>query len=352
MPAMQASHPGRYPSIPAAIFCLLAIVAACDTGRGSRPLVEIHGLAMGTSWSLKVAAPPAGFHRADLGEKVARRIETIEQSMSTYRPDSEVSRFNASASADWFDVSTELCFVVDAALAVSRRSGGAFDVTVGPLVDLWGFGPDEPVATPPDPARIESAQKDVGYAKLAADCERPALRKSVPGLHIDLSAIAKGYAVDAVTDLLDARGLSDYLMEIGGEVRARGRNAAGERWSIGIEVPDRKARKVQRVVRLPDMAMATSGDYRNYFEYDGVFYSHTIDPRTGKPVRHALAEVSVVAATAMDADAWATALLVMGTDDGQRLADELGLAVLFQERWPEGIRLQATASFAGLSGWP
>ncbi len=307
---------------------------------------------MGTSWSMKVAAPPAGVHRAGLGEKVARRIEAIEQSMSTYRPDSELSRFNASASANWFGVSAELCFVVDSALAFSRRSGGAFDVTVGPLVDLWGFGPDEPVATPPDPARIEAAQEDVGYAKLAADCERPALRKSVPGVRIDLSAIAKGYAVDAVTDLLDAHGLSDYLVEIGGEVRARGRNASGKPWSVGIEAPDRNARKVQGVVRLPDMAMATSGDYRNYFEYDGVFYSHTIDPRTGAPVQHALVEVSVVAATAMDADAWATALLVMGTADGKRLADELGLAVLFQERRPEGIRVQATAEFAGLAGWP
>lgn len=335
------------------MLCLLAVLAGCGPESAAPPTAEIQGLAMGTSWSVKVAAAPPARERRELGEWIAARIEDIEQSMSTYRADSELSLFNAYADNDWYAVSDELCQVVDTALAISRRTDGAFDVTVGPLVELWGFGPGEPVAAPPDLIQIEAAKRNVGYEKLAADCTRPALRKSVAGLHVDLSGIAKGYAVDAVATLLDARGIGDYLVEIGGDLRARGRNGSGEAWSIGIESPDRSARRVQRIVHLPDLAMASSGDYRNYFEHDGVYYSHTIDPRTGMPVQHALAEVSVVSATAMDADAWATALLVLGTADGHRLADELGLAVLYQERGPDGtIHEQASTAFAELAARP
>jgi FAD:protein FMN transferase len=329
---------------------LLLVVAACSPQGASREQVEVDGLAMGTSWSVKLAAPPSTLDREALGKAVAARIEAIEQAMSTYRQDSELSRFNAHGGQDWFAVSPELCFVVASALSVSRRSGGAFDVTVGPLVELWGFGSAAPRAAPPEAARIAAVQRDVGYHKLRADCARPALRKTSPGVQVDLSAIAKGYAVDAVAELLDAQGYGNYLVEIGGEVRARGRNGSAAPWAIGIEAPDRGRRAVERIVRLDNMAMATSGDYRNFFAYDGVYYSHTIDPRTGAPTQHALAEVSVVTTSTTDADAWATALLVLGTTEGRRLADELGLAVLFQERGPDGTREVQTAAFAALAG--
>jgi thiamine biosynthesis lipoprotein len=333
------------------MLCLLAMLAGCGPDSATSPAAEIQGLAMGTSWSVKVAAVPPVNEQRELSELIAARIEDIEQSMSTYRTDSELSRFNTYAGDDWYAVSAELCQVVDTALTISRRTRGAFDVTVGPLVELWGFGPGEPVVAPPDPMQIQAAMRGVGYEKLAVDCGRPALRKSVAGLHVDLSGIAKGYAVDAVAALLDARDIGDYLVEIGGDLRARGRNGFGEAWSIGIESPDRSARRVQRIIHLPDLAMASSGDYRNYFEHDGVYYSHTIDPGTGMPVQHALAEVSVVSATAMEADAWATAMLVLGTAAGRRLADELDLAVLYQERGPDGkMHEQASSAFAELSG--
>ncbi len=325
----------------------LVVVAACDTAP-QRDVIEIDGLAMGTSWTVKIAAPASGLDPDALAAGIAGRIEAIEQSMSTYRPESALTRFNDQRGTDWVPVPGELCDVVASAIAISRASGGAFDATVGPLVDLWGFGPAVTPDEPPPPELIDAARAGSGYEKLDADCAQPALRKSVPELRVDLSAIAKGYAVDAVADVLDEYAVIDYLVEIGGEVRARGRNAAGRPWAIGIEVPDRSARHVTRVIELDDTSLATSGDYRNFFEHDGRFYSHTIDPRTGAPALHDLAAVSVVHAAAMEADAWATALLVLGPEEGPTLARELGLAALFQRRTDDGVAEEMTGEFEAL----
>ena len=202
-------------------------------------------------------------------------------------------------------------------------------MTVGPLVNLWGFGPTVSVDEPPGNDTITSAMQDIGYTKLLVDCSVPALRKEFPGIYVDLSAFAKGHAVDEVAELLEARALADYLVEIGGEMRMRGTNARGELWAIAVEAPDRADRSVRKVVRLTDSAMATSGDYRNFFEHGGRFYSHTIDPRTGYPVTHNGASVTVVADTAAFADAAATALLVLGPEAGMELAERESIAAYF-----------------------
>lgn len=303
--------------------------------------VRFAGLAMGTSWSVNLVLRPGDTAPEQLDREIGERIEVLEQSMSTYRADSELSRFNAARGDEWYPVSIELCEVVATAVAVGNETGGALDVTVGPVVDLWGFGPPGRVTAVPTASQVEAARQKTGLDRLHADCDRPAIRKSNPELKLDLSAIAKGYAVDEVSELLGQQGIADYLVEIGGELRASGRHPAGRPWSVGIERPDADSRTVATVLPVIERAVATSGDYRNWFEVDGKRYSHAIDPRSGSPVSHELAAVTVVARTAMVADAYATALLVLGPEEGPALAEALGLAVLFQKA--DGTLAETTA---------
>lgn len=322
------------------------VVAACGAGR--LEVTELTGSAMGTTWTVKLVAAPADLSREGLQSAIVETLERVESLMSTYREESALSKFNASRSTGWVEVPAELCESVQQALTLSGKTGGAFDVTVGPLVNLWGFGPDGVVLEPPGSQQISELLATVGFAKLRALCTVPALRKTEPGLYVDLSAWAKGYAVDRVAALLDERRLPDYLVEIGGEMRMRGANASGEDWAIAIERPVPGQRELQAIVRLTDTAMATSGDYRNYFEHDGRRYSHTIDPRTGSPVTHRLASVTVVHESAAFADAMATALLVMGPDDGLEFAATNEISAYFLIRDDDGIVEIATQGFRNL----
>ena len=249
---------------------------------------------MGTSFSVKLVAPPGSLAKEDLGLQIGDLLEEVEQLTSTYLVGSELSAFNANRSTDWIAVSSELCEVIESALDVSRLTDGAFDITVGPLVNLWGFGPDGVVLQPPSDRDISSALSRVGFNKLETLCTEPAVRKENSDLYVDLSGWAKGYAVDQVATVLGEHGLKDYLVEIGGELRASGSNAEGLQWAVAIEKPVVGERVPQRVLRLTDCGVATSGDYRNFFDYEGNRYSHTIDARTGRPVSHALAAVTVI----------------------------------------------------------
>ena len=310
------------------ICCVL--LAAC--GSPAPGLQELTGGAMGTSFSIKLITPVDAVDLDTIRNDVEQTLATIEQQMSTYIADSEVSRFNAERTVDWFKVSTDLCEVVAEALTLSAATDGAFDVTVGPLVNVWGFGPVGQVTEPPDAGLIALLLSATGYESLHTDCSMPGLRKDVPDLYVDLSAFAKGYGVDRLASLLEAAGVKNYLVEIGGELRMRGKNAHGEAWKIAVESPDSVGRTVQTVVQLTDAAVATSGDYRNFFEHDGRMYSHTIDPRSGYPVAHDAASVTVIADTAAYADAMATALLVMGAEAGIAYAEREGIAALFVVR--------------------
>ncbi|MDH5499966.1 MAG: FAD:protein FMN transferase, partial [Gammaproteobacteria bacterium] len=228
----------------------------------------------------------------------------------------------------------------------SEKTSGAFDITVGPLVNLWGFGPDGIVRSPPPDREIETAKTRVGYSHLQADCSKPAIRKDIPRLYLDLSAYAKGYAVDRISELLDKMEIADYLVEIGGEMKLRGFNAEKQKWAVAIEAPLQNERQVQRIFRITNQSVATSGDYRNFFESNGQIFSHTIDTRTGRPVRHGLASVTVVAETTAIADALATALLVLGPEDGMMLAQREGLAAYFLIRTSGGIEAKMSPAFA------
>ncbi|NOX56137.1 MAG: FAD:protein FMN transferase [Planctomycetes bacterium] len=334
---------------------LLAVafgVSGCQTRESPRvgAPVGFVGLTMGTSYSVKVARLPTGLTQSELRDEVNRRLERLNALMSTFRDDSEVSRFNASASTDWFSVSRETAVVVSEAQRISQLTHGAFDVTVEPLVKLWHFGPDDGEFRVPTEEQIRSAQQRVGFENLEVRLNPPALRKKRSGLTIDLSAIAKGYAVDQVAEYLESAGVSGYLVEIGGETRTRGTKADGQPWRVGIEQPDATRIAVLRVIELRDGAVATSGDYRNFFVHAGKRYSHEIDPRTGRPIEFRLALVSVVHRSCMTADALATAIMVMGPDEGYNFAIDEGLAVLMVERTSAGLRVKTTPKFQQLFG--
>lgn len=324
-----------------------AALASCAGDRGRRAL-SFGGATMGTTFRVSVDELPANMSLATLDREVMAILDRIDDRMSTYDDASEVSHFNASRTTDWVEVSAETVTVVDEALRISALTRGAFDITVGPLVDLWGFGPAGRAPRPPSADAIASALERVGYGRLRTRRAPPALRKARPDVEVDLSAIAPGYAADQVAEHLQATQVSSFLVDVGGEMRAKGRSPDGAPWRIGVEEPVAGPRRVQRVLLLADRAVATSGGYRNFFEAGGRRFSHTIDPRTGRPVTHNLVSVSVVDATTMRADALATGLTVLGPEEGLALAQREGLAVLFILQDGDDLRERPTPGLASV----
>ena len=316
------------------------------------PLVELSGSAMGTTWSVRVFAPDdpeVDESRRRLLEVVRARLERVEQLMSSYDSESEISRFNRFASRQPFALSPTTLEVFALALEVSALTGGAFDVTVGPLVAAWGFGAAEAPKTSPTPVELAALGQRVGYRLLELQHAEGRIAKAHPEVVCDLSAIAKGYAVDEVVEAVRDLGYRNFLVELGGELGARGRRPDGTAWRVAIERPDALARSVYAVVGLEDQALATSGDYRNFYQRDGLRLSHLIDPRTLRPIAHRLASVTVVDPSAARADALATALSVLGPDDGFALAEREGIPAYFILRTAEGpTETLATPAFGGL----
>jgi FAD:protein FMN transferase len=324
---------------------LLLLPAGCRTRDVA---ATIRGETMGTTYSVKLAALPTGKSADDVKAGIEARLETVNRQMSTWRKDSEISRFNAHAGTDWFPVSADTVTVLKESRRISELSGGKFDVTVMPLVNLWSFGPESRPRKIPTDEEIADRQKSVGYQMLQFRTESPAVRKTRSDVAVDLSAIAKGFGVDQVAGYLDSLEVPGYMVEIGGEVRCNGTKADGSQWQIGIQSPQKGRNSAHRVVSLNDRSLATSGDYRNYFEQAGKRYSHTIDPHTGRPVTHKLASVSVVAENCMTADGLATAIMVLGPDAGYNLAVKHKLAVLLLVADGKGFVEKATPEFQRL----
>jgi thiamine biosynthesis lipoprotein len=295
----------------------------------------LSGATMGTAYHVKVADAAAAVRVDELRTDVEKVLAEIDRQMSTWRSDSEVSRFNRARAGEWLAVSAATAEVVAAAQAISRKTDGALDVTVGPLVRLWHFGPNTMANgknknksrqfVPPDEEAINSARRVVGYRRLDVRMNPPALRKAIDGLEVDLSSIASGYAIDQLAKLLAEHGLTNWLVEIGGEVRAAGRRDDGEPWQVAIERPVAGEPLMQSVVPLADVAIATAGDYHKFFNYGGRRYSHIIDPATGRPIEHSLASVTVVADTCTAADGWDTPLLVLGPEPTRAWQARFGL---------------------------
>ena len=323
------------------VWLLAVFVLAGCSDLSKKQLVGFDGSTMGTSYSLRWVAKDDR-QLAEIQQAAEERLALINQQMSTYISESEVSRFNALSSGE-MPVSAELAGLVQRSQAISEQTGGAFDITVGPLVSLWGFGPEGRVVSTPSADKIASLRTRVGYHKLRVNQNPPSISKPT-NLQIDLSAIAKGYAVDQLASLLVGKGINNYLVEIGGEIKLSGNKPNGESWRIAIEAPLTAERVAQQVLPISNIAMATSGDYRNYFEENGVRYSHTINPLTGAPIKHALVSVTVLHPSCADADALATALMVMGNKEGVEFAKRHDLAAYFLIKAQGGGEFESVAT--------
>ncbi len=325
----------------------------CRADRPALELFELSGDTMGSTYAVKLATEQQldSRQRAAAHDAVSTVLLAIDRDLSTWRGDSEISRDNAWRDAAPFPLGEASLAVLSESLEVSRQSGGAFDITVAPLVKLWGFGGAARRTTPPADAEIDALIERVGYPKLVLDDQARTARKLHPDLTVDVSAIAPGYAVDRIAGELERLGFTDLMVEIGGEIAVRGHNAEGKPWQLAIEQPDPDQRRVHTVLPVSDLALATSGDYRSFYEAGGTRYSHTHDPRTGRPVTHRLASVSVLAPRCSTADAWATALNVLGPAEGPALAAQLGLPALFLiYRDDGGLDERRTPAFEQLFG--
>jgi FAD:protein FMN transferase len=326
---------------------LVLLLGGCSNGNHEQAPFRYSGWTMGTTFNVTVAVMANTVQADELKAGIDRRLSDVNSSMSTFLEDSELSRLNQSRSTDWLPVSDQLVTVLAEAQRISRLTDGAFDVTVGPLVNLWGFGPEERDGDNlPSASEIAARLHKCGYRNLQVREEPPSVRKLLPEIYIDLSALAKGYGVDRVADYLESVGIKDYLVEIGGELRVKGKSHRGDAWRIGIEKPSAGERVVQKVLVLDDMAVATSGDYRSYIEVGGERFSHTIDPRTGRPIAHKLASVTVLSHTTMAADALATGLMVLGPDEGFVLAEQNAWAALFIIKAANGFIEKSTTAFS------
>ncbi len=312
---------------------LLAVMWVAATVASAQDVVH--------SWSGKTMGPidytvkiigPKQIDVEPVQAEVTAVLESVNSCMSTYQPDSEISRFNRSQSTDWFSVTNATAVVIKRSLEISEITQGAFDITVKPIVERWNFGAGKQSDfTPPSTEETRALLERIGYRKLAVRLEPPAIRKTEPHLQIDLSAIAKGYAVDLVSAKLTELGFPAHFVEIGGEVRAHGAKPNGRPWVVAIEKPTVGVRQLDRTAAIRDAAMATSGNYRNFVEVAGRRRSHTIDPRTGEPIENHVASVSVVAADCMTADALATAIMVLGPAEAARLAEQRRFSVFVIE---------------------
>lgn len=308
-------------------FIVTCFLTACTEEQKDH--LSIAGHTMGTTYSVKISERVSEADTLALESEINALLITVNKVFSTYLPNSEISIFNKSTSTEWQKQSADFIDLLSEAINISYKTKGAYDVTVGPLVNLWGFGPSFTGDNIPLQNEIDLALQKTGSEKLSIDVERNLLKKSQANLYVDFSSIAKGYGVDKVSDLLSSKGYKNHLVEIGGEMRVKGLNSSNLPWKIAVEKPDVSKRVIQKVLNLTDVALATSGDYRNYFDYEGQRYSHTINPITGWPVKHNLVSVTVLAATSMKADAWATALMVLGAEKGYDSAIKNELSVLF-----------------------
>lgn len=332
---------------------LLIALVLCGCA-GSPRLETLHGKTMGTTWSVKYLRP-AAVDADRLALDLQHELDTVVAQMSTWQADSDLGRYNRAPAQTWQTLPVEFYTVLERALQLAHDTDGAYDPTVGALVDLWGFGPVRREREPPSDEAIAAARARVGWQRVRLD---PAGRRvwQPGGIQLDLSSIAKGFGVDQVARRLDAAGVSSYLIEVGGELRGRGRRPDGAPWQVAIERPDAAAGAVQRldeverVLSLDDRALATSGDYRHVFEDHGTVYSHHIDPRSGRPVTHRLASVTVAAREAVDADPLGTTIMVLGPEAGMAYAVEHGLAVLLIVRSDGGLEERLSPAFAALLG--
>ena len=313
------------------------LLATCSNGVKADPEPAVlHGSSFGTFYEVTL---PEGWSDAELRRLqggVDDVLDGVDRAMSSYRDDSELNRLNHTPTGEWLEVSTPLFQVLSISQEVARATDGAFDVTVGEVVRRWGFGPDQRPEHPPSDMDLEGALKSVGDAGLELDPVQGSARRNAD-FELDVSATAKGFGIDAVAEFLAEQGVERYLVNIGGDMRAGGRRSSERPWRVGVQQPDDRQPTPMKVIPLEDMAITTSGDYRNYYEEDGRRHSHLIDPRTGRPVDHRLASVTVLHPVAARADAFATGLMIKGPENAMALAEARDLKVFLIVRGDDGF---------------
>lgn len=342
---MKSDH--RLVSVGSLMLLATVILAGCS--ENDRPLdtpVRFEGGIFGSFYQVTVADPLTQGEANTLEEGFLAELESVDQAMSTYRDDAELIAFNEAPLNEWQPLSNELIEVLAISRSVSEASHGAFDITIGSLVNLWSFGPEARPENIPSEAELNERLATIGYDAVEVDVERMQARRT-RDVFADLSGVAKGHGADRVAAYLDQQGIENYLVNLGGDIVARGHRDTEEQspWRIGIEVPEDGQQTAQHILPLSEISVATSGDYRNYFEVDGERFSHTIDPRTGWPVKHQLASVSVFHPSNAWADAWATAILVVGNEEGLEMALDNNLSVLILTREDEHWRSLASPAF-------
>lgn len=303
--------------------------------------LKLNGTTMGSYYAITIDGA-AESNAEDIQTEIDAILADVNRQMSTWDPESEISRFNQSESTDWFPVSPGFAEVVLEAIRLHKFTGGAFDPTVAPLIDLWGFGAKRPKSFPTQEA-IDLARSKTGMQFIEARQDPPSIRKTRSDLTLNLSSLAPGFGTDRLSERLTKLGYPAHVVDISGEVRTGTLKANGEKWRLGVESP---FGEMQRVIELTEKSVSTSGNYRNYFVYKGVRYSHTIDPATGQPVMNPPASVSVLSDKCMTTDGLATGLMVMGTEKGIRFAKQHGLSVLFLDVVDENTIVEhATGEF-------
>ncbi len=310
----------------AAVGCLL--LAGCGGGKPPPPL---HGATMGSTWSLQIADPLSEASAQEIASLIRQDLQGLENELSHWQPDSDLSRWNQNPGTAWQAVPASLAETVALARRISQETDGALDVTVAPLVALWGFTRHTPLAELPTEAEIREALSHVGWDKLEVQTQPPQLKKHQPQVQVNVAAVAEGYAMDRLRTLLQGRGLKNFLLEVGGEVLAQGHSPDGQPWRVGVQAPDGERGESLETLPLTDTCIATSGSYRHRFEKEGRSYSHLLDPRTGRPIVHRLVSVSVIHPSCSLADGYATALMVLGPERGRAVAQRLGLRVIWLE---------------------
>lgn len=330
------------------ILLITLLLLGCQAKEPETTLQRLEGQIFGTFWQVTFATQtPDQVQTWRLG--VEQVLQQVDAQMSTYRQDSELMQLNRQPLGEWFSLSPELYQVLALSQQIAEASHGQFDVTVGRLVNLWSFGPEQRPLAIPEPELLSQRLSQVGYQYLELQEDPPAARR-MQDFYIDLSGVAKGFAVDEVARYLAAQGLENFLVNIGGDLLAKGQRASDQPWRIGIEVPHEGVQEAQHILAIQDMSVATSGDYRNYFEAEGVRFSHTIDPLSGWPIAHNLASVTVLAPDNAHADAWATALMVQGPEVGLQVAETENLKVLMIVRGQEGWETYVSTAMAAYLG--
>lgn len=334
----------------AALLGACVLFSGCDSATTpatpASTATVLDGKTMGTFWRVSVIGVDEAKAQA-LRAKVQAQLDADDRLLSTWKNDSALMRFNHATDTRPWPVSEAMADIVTLSLRIGAKTHGAMDITVGPLVNLWGFGPDkQPVATP-DAQAIAAAKARTGLQHLQVinQSGRQFLQKDIPDLFVDLSTVGEGYAADHLARLMEQEGISRYLVSVGGALVSRGMNGEGKPWRVAIQKPTDRENAVQAIVDINGHGISTSGSYRNYYELDGKRISHVIDPQTGQPITHKLVSVTVIAPTALEADGWDTGLIVLGPEKAQQVVREQGLAVYMIVKEGEGFKTWMSPQF-------